>query len=57
MKGKEKHCWNCLDEDRCDWPPECVCERWRPDPHESSSAHATPYPLVQTESQLTGNKC
>lgn len=31
MKDDEKRCWTCLDEDRCSWPPECVCEKWKPE--------------------------
>lgn len=32
MEDNEKRCWTCLDEDRCIWPPECTCEKWKPDP-------------------------
>ena len=35
----EKSCLNCLNEDRCPWPPEWpkvrVCDGWRPEPMNS----------------------
>lgn len=33
MENENRYCWTCLHEENCKkWPPECVCEKWEPDP-------------------------